>query len=63
VFPTGFGGALFGISSNAIALGFFENGNAVIRGTATLQEYGAAADLSKSFFYPVSITNTYVQPY
>jgi hypothetical protein len=63
VFPTGFGGALFGISSNAIALGFFENGNAVIRGTATLQEYGAATDLSKSFFYPVSITNTYVQPY
>jgi hypothetical protein len=63
VFSTGFVGSLFAISSNNIAVGFLENAPAVIEGTATLQEDGAAADLTKNFFYPVSLTNTYVQPY
>ena len=36
---------------------------AVIQVAATLQEDGAAADLTKIFLYPVSLTNTYVVPY
>lgn len=63
VFPSGFIGSLFAISSNNIALGFFENAPAVIQGTGTLQEFGAAADLTQVFFLPISIQNTYVQPY
>jgi hypothetical protein len=62
VFSTGFVGQIFAISSNNIALGFLNNSPAVIRGTATLQEDGAAADLSVNFLYPVIITNTYVSP-
>ena len=62
VFAAGFEGLLFAISSNNIALGFLENSPAVPHGTA-LRESGAAVDLSKAFFYPVSITNTYVMPY
>jgi predicted SpoU family rRNA methylase len=63
VFPAGFVGSLFAISSNNIALGFWENTPAVERGTATLQENGAAADLGKSFLLPISLTNTEVLPY
>ncbi len=63
VFPAGFAGEFFAISSNNIALGFLFNEPAVVQGTATLQEDGAAADLTKNFLYPVSLTNTYVQPY
>ena len=63
VFATGFTGGLFAISSNNIALGFFINSPAVIQGTGTLQENGAAADLTIDFLYPVSLTNTYVLPY
>jgi hypothetical protein len=58
VFSTGFSGELFAISSNNIALGFLFNFH-----TAPPQEDGAAADLSKNFLYPVSITNTNVMPY
>jgi len=63
VFTAGFVGDLFAISSNNIALGFLENAPAVDSGTGTLQEQGAAADLTKNFFYPVSLPNTYVAPY
>jgi hypothetical protein len=63
VFPAGFVGSLFAISSNNIALGFWENAPAAERGTGTLQEQGAAADLSKSFLYSVVLNNTYVTPY
>ncbi len=63
VFATGFTAGLFAISSNNIALGFFTNSPAVIQGTGTLQENGAAADLTIDFLYPVSLTNTYVLPY
>ena len=63
VFPAGFVGDLFAISSNNIALGFFDNAPAVISGTAKLQEDGAAADLTKNFLYVVSLPNTYIAPY
>ena len=63
VFSAGFNGAFFAISSNNIALGFLDNASAVISGGATLQEQGAAADLSTNFLYPVVLTNTYVMPY
>ena len=63
VFATGFVGGLFAISSNSIALGYFTNSPAVIQGTDTLQENGAAADLTIDFLYPVSLTNTFVLPY
>jgi hypothetical protein len=62
-FTAGFVGDLFAISSNNIALGFFENAPAAISGTASLQEDGAAADLSKNFLYVVSLPNTYIAPY
>jgi hypothetical protein len=57
VFPAGFIGELFAISSNNIALGFLDNFH-----TTTPQQDGAAADLSKNFLYPVIITNTVVVP-
>jgi len=63
VFSPGFVGSFFAISSNNIALGLLDNSAAVIQGTATLQEQGAAADLTKNFLYPVIITNTNVAPY
>jgi hypothetical protein len=63
VFSPGFTGQLFTISSNSIALGFLNNVQAVIQGTATLQEDGVAADLTKNFFYPVILKNTLVLPY
>ncbi|MGC1650724.1 MAG: hypothetical protein WA741_33285, partial [Candidatus Sulfotelmatobacter sp.] len=63
VFSSGFTGALFAISSNNIALGFINNAVGVISGGGTLQEDGAAADLTKDFLYPVSLTNTEVVPY
>jgi len=63
VFPAGFAGSLFAISSNNIALGFFENAPAVLYSGSPLQGDGAAADLSKRFLLPISLTNTYVQPY
>jgi hypothetical protein len=62
VFSTGFTGALFGISSNNIALGILDNAPAVIQGAPNLLEDGVAADLSKNFLYPVIITNTEVVP-
>ena len=63
MFPAGFAGSLFAISSNNIALGFFENAPAVLYSGSPLQGDGAAADLSKRFLLPISLTNTYVQPY
>jgi len=63
VFSPGFIGSLFAISSNNIAIGFLNNEQAVISGTGSLQEDGAAADLSKNFLYPVVLTNTLVLPY
>ncbi|HLW84627.1 MAG TPA: hypothetical protein VKR60_05380 [Candidatus Sulfotelmatobacter sp.] len=63
VFTTGFLGDFFAISSNNIAVGFLNNSEAVIEGTATLQEQGAAADLTKNFLYVLSLNNTYIQPY
>ncbi len=62
VFPSGVTGALAAISSNNIAIGFFNN-SAAVSGGATLQEYGAAADLTTDFLYPVMLQNTYVLPY
>jgi len=62
VFSPGFIGALYAISSNNIAVGAFLNEPAVLTG-GTLQEDGAAADLSKNFLYPIVLTNTYVTPY
>ena len=62
VFATGFSGVLEAISSNNIAVGIFNNSAAVSSG-ATLQEIGAAADLTTDFFYPVVLKNTYVVPY
>jgi hypothetical protein len=62
VFPAGVSGALAAISSNNIAIGFFNN-SAAVSGGATLQEYGAAADLTSDFLYPVILQNTYVLPY
>ena len=63
VFSTGFTGALAAISSNNTAIGFFNNSAAVISGGGTLQEDGAAADLTSDFLYQISITNTEVVPY
>jgi hypothetical protein len=63
VFPAGFLGSLFAISSNDIALGALFNSPAVLYGTGTFQEDGIAADLGKSFLYPISLTNTIVMPY
>jgi hypothetical protein len=63
VFTTGFSGVLAAISSNNIAIGIFNNSAAVTSGTATLQEIGAAADLTTHFLYPVVLKNTYVLPY
>ena len=63
VFTTGFSGSIEAISSNDIAIGFFDNSAAAIAGTAPLQEIGAAADLTTNFFYPVILTNTFVLPY
>lgn len=63
VFPPGFMGSLFAISSNNIALGFFENAPSVLHSGSTLQEDGAAADLSTGFLLPISLTNIYVVPY
>jgi hypothetical protein len=63
VLPAGFNGVLEGISSNNVAIGFFENSAAVSAGKASFQEFGAAADLTTNFFYPVVLQNTYVQPY
>ena len=62
VFSPGYIGSLFAISSNNIAIGDFVNEPAILTG-GTLQEYGAAADLSKNFLYPVVLTNTLVTPY
>jgi hypothetical protein len=63
VVPAGFNGALEGISSNSAAIGILQNTPAVIAGKATLQEFGAAADLTTNFLYPVVLPNTHVQPY
>ncbi len=63
VFPAGFSGVLEAISSNNIAIGFFDNSAAAIAGTAPLQETGAAADLTTNFLLPVVLPNTYVLPY
>jgi hypothetical protein len=63
VFSAGFTGALAAISSNNTAIGFFNNSAAVISGGGTLQEDGAAADLTSDFLYQISIRNTEVVPY
>jgi hypothetical protein len=62
VFQAGFVGGLEALSSNNIAVGIFENEPAVVSG-AKLQQIGVAADLTKSFLYPIVLTNTYVTPY
>jgi len=62
VFGPGFSGGLEALSSNNIAVGFFENEPAFVGG-AQLQEIGAAADLTTNFFYPIVLTNTAVTPY
>ena len=64
VIPAGFDGALEAISSNNIAVGFFENSSDVEAGkTTTLLITSAAADLTKDFFLPIALKNTYVAPY
>jgi hypothetical protein len=62
VFAKGFSAGLEAVSSNNIAIGILDNSSALSSG-ATLQEDGAAADLTKNFLYPVILTNTYVLPY
>jgi hypothetical protein len=62
VFGKGFSAGLEAISSNNIAIGILNNSSALASG-ATPQEDGVAADLTKSFFYPVVLTNTNVLPY
>lgn len=48
--------------SNSLRSRLSLNEPAVLTG-ATLQEDGAAADLSSSFLLPISLTNAYVEPY
>jgi hypothetical protein len=62
VFGKGFSAGLEAISSDNVAIGILDNSSALASG-ATLQEDGIAADLTKNFFYPVVLTNTYVLPY
>ena len=62
VFGKGFSAGLEAISSNNIAIGILNNSSALASG-ATPQEDGVAADLTKSFFYPIVLTNTNVLPY
>jgi hypothetical protein len=62
VFGKGFSAGLEAISSNNIAIGILDNSSA-LAGGGTLQEDGIAADLTQNFFYPVTLTNTYVLPY
>ena len=63
VFAAGFSGSLAAISSNNVAIGIINNSAAVLSGGGTLQEDGAAADLTSDFLYQISITNTEVVPY
>jgi hypothetical protein len=64
VFSAGFSGGLFGISSNNIAIGAFNNSAAISAGkTTTLQEIGVAADLSTDFLDQIALTNTLITPY
>jgi hypothetical protein len=63
VFPAGFTGGLAAISSNNIAIGILNNAAAISSGGGTLQEDGAAADLTTDFLLPISITNTEIVPY
>ena len=63
VFAPGFTGLLAAISSNNIAIGFFNNTAALLSGGGTLVEDGAAADLTSDFLYQISITNTEIIPY
>lgn len=63
VFAAGFSGSLAAISSNNIAIGIINNSAAVLSGGGTLEEDGAAADLSSDFLYQIRITNTEVVPY
>jgi len=59
VFQPGFTAGLAAISSNDIAIGILNNGGA----GGTPQVAGVAADLTSTFFYVVSLTNTFVEPY
>jgi hypothetical protein len=63
VFAAGFSGSLAAISSNNIAIGIINNSAAVLSGGGTLEEDGAAADLSSDFLYQIKITNTEIVPY
>ena len=63
VFGAGFLGGLEALSSNNVAVGVFENEPGLVYHGATLQEIGAAADLTSNFLYPIVLTNTYVTPY
>jgi hypothetical protein len=63
VLGAGFSGGLEALSSDNIAVGFFENEPAFASGAAPLQVIGAAADLTTTFLYPIVLTNTYITPY
>jgi hypothetical protein len=63
VFGAGFLGGLEALSSNNIAVGFFENEPGFEYNGNPLQEIGAAADLTTNFLYPIVLTNTAVTPY
>jgi hypothetical protein len=63
VLGSGFSGGLEALSSDNIAVGFFENEPAFASGAAPLQVIGAAADLTTTFLYPIVLTNTEITPY
>ena len=63
VFGAGYRGGLEALSSNNVAVGFFENAPGLEYHGNPLQEIGAAADLTSNFLYPIVLTNTYVTPY
>ena len=63
VLGAGFSGGLEALSSDNIAVGFFENEPAFASGAAPLQVIGAAADLTTTFLYPIVLTNTEITPY
>jgi hypothetical protein len=64
VFSPGFNGFIEAISSNNIAIGFFDNQPATNSGQATIPQInGAAADLSSNFLYQIVVQNTLVTPY
>ena len=57
VVPTGYIGFIFDLGTGKVAVGAVEPVQVL-----TAQHYGAAADLTKSFFYQVTIKDTNVDP-